>query len=363
MKKIIIILITFLLVTGIKLNSENDRMVNKEKNLLKNNATVDLRIKKLELYANDTKVDFDFNPDVKSYKIVLPDSRMDVLNFKTELFDSNAYFLNEYSDANYYKCRNEKCVINFGVTCSIGDEMTYTLEIVKPQGVATNSRLSYLKINNKEVKLTDELKYLVVLGKNEQKVEVEAIADTEGIDLEYNDMELVNGENEFTITLVDKENIKLDYNITILKVDVDDDKLLDYKNNNLRIKKIYFDGNDLEFDSNKYNYDIVVDDPTKIPSFTIEPNSVKYEQLVEGKKDGNKKLVLKVLDDCETKTYTFNFISDSIQGATINSKINTNILYYVFFGISVLLLILSILYAIKGRSKSKKAINISEHMF
>ena len=362
MKKTIIILVVILLVTGIIVSNCNDNITDEKNILLNTNDSIDLRIKNLELYANETQIDFDFNPDIKSYTIVLPDSRMDVIYFKAELYDDKAYFLKDYFlnedfEPTYYKCRNDKCIFNFTVTSSIGNEMTYTLEIVRPQGVATNSRLSYLKINNKEVKLSDDLKYLVVLGKNENVVNVETIVDTKDVNALYDEIELVNGENEFVITLVDKQNIKLDYKITILKVDVDNDELLNYEQNNLNIKKLNIDGRDYDFDVNKYNYDIIVDDPTIIPSLKIEPETVKYEQILTGKRKGNKTLVLKVFNDCETKTYNLNFISKTENEEHHNELIGeNNIYYYIFFVISFIIFIISICYAIVKKNRRKMVV-------
>ena len=45
-----------------------------------------------------------------------------------------------------------------------GDEDIYFTNIVRPEGLPTDTKLTYLQVNGKKVNITDELGYLVVVN-------------------------------------------------------------------------------------------------------------------------------------------------------------------------------------------------------
>ncbi len=344
MKKIFILII--IVVIGFAFYSHNLIIHNK---VLKNdditlgdlqNNDIDLSIKDVELYCGSQKIDFDFNSVEKKYTIVLNDSLIDKIKVKAELNDNRAKF---YKD--YYGPRNVS--LDYGenivklVVVGQNEEIKniYTITIIRPKGLATDARLSFLKINGKTVKLTEELEYAVILDENNTKTEVETEVDTEGVRVEYKDIDLSYGDNELIISLVDDNNICLNYKIHVVRINGDS-----YK----EFEKIVI--KDVDFRKDKYEYNVYVDDNEYDASVEIYPANVLNRVTTVEHYDGKvKDYIVEILDDCETKKYTFHIImKDEVSNTTIEKGY---ILYYFFFGISIIFFIASIVYSKKNKRR------------
>ena len=313
-----------------------------------NDGEVDLSLKTLEIYNGSKKIDFNFSPQILSYDIQLPDdSETNIIQIKAELVDEKAYFWQSAFGSRRVSLDYGNNKVDLIVTCDSGEKKIYSINVFRQQGLATKSRLSYLSINDKEIKLSDELEYLVVLDKNVTQTSVDARCDDKDIVVEYNNINLDYGENLLKIALVDNDNIHLYYNITIIRLN-------DHSYDNLQ--QILFKDFDFVFDINKKNYKIeydenqdVVDDNLKID---IIPRNIKHLNIMNTKANGNKNIVVKVFNDCETLTYTFDFVKKGIEK---DVEIQDNIIYYIFFIVSLVILFLSIIYSahINKKIKSK----------
>ena len=323
-------------------------------------GNINLNIKSIQIYADNKKIDLDFDPAVRSYTLILNDATIDNIRFEADLMDDKAFFMGEYYGPREVYLDYGENTAYLVVTSEENLKNTYKFTIIRPSGVATNAKLSYLKINNKEVRLSDELEYLVVLDSDVIKTDIEARTDDKGVKVEYVDINLEYGMNKMVIQLVDEQNIRKNYDINIMRL----------RNNEKysQLKTIIIDGLSLDFDVNKYNYDIVIDNflIDDIPKITVLPIEIINKVSFSSFNNEKKKVTVKILDDCETKTYTFHLINKNELNENelnengklidIKDKNNNYAIYYIFFGMSIIILILSIYYAVVIKKRKKMSI-------
>lgn len=349
-RKIFILIIMFVIGLAIYSNNliNNFNVLKNDNSLLadKKDDDIDLSIKSVELYYGDQKIDFVFNSLEKKYMVNLNDSLIDKLKVKAELNDNRARFFKEYyGPRNVFLDYGKNAIELVVVGQSDAVKNIYSITVVRPKGLATNSRLLSLKINDKIVKLNDELEYAVMLDKNITRTKVEAKADTEGVRAEYKNIDLSFGDNELIISLVDDNNIRLNYKIHVVRLEND---------NYEKFKNISIEGIDFDFDTNKYEYNIFSKNFDYRSKIDVNPSSVIKSITTSGDGIGNKTLTVKIFEDCETKKYTFN-ISPYKTSSTQNNSLNNNSIFYIaFFGFSIIILIFAVCYAIKKRKSLLK---------
>ena len=282
----------------------------------------------------------------KKYTIHLSNSLIDKIKVKAELNDERARFYKKYFGPRNVFLDYGKNIIDLVVVGQDDNvKNTYSITVIRPKGLATNARLSSLKINDKIVKLTDELEYAVMLDKSITRTKVEAKVDTEGVRTEYKDIDLSYGNNELIISLVDNDNIRLNYKIHVVRLEND---------NYEKFNNISIDGIDFDFDINKYEYNIFSKTFDYHSKVDVNPSSVIKDILISSDEKGDKTLVVKIFEDCETKKYTFN-ISPYKTSSTKNNFLNNNSIFYIaFFGVSIIILVLAVYYSIKKRKSLLK---------
>ena len=92
-----------------------------------------------------------------------------------------------------------------------------------------------------------------------------------------------------------------------------------------------------------------VDDVKSYVKIRVYPENIIYNTTFIDKLDGKTRdYVVKIFDDCENKTYTFHLapktkLPENNEVSSVEVEKNDSfVIYYVFFGASIVMLILSI---------------------
>lgn len=174
----------------------------------------------------------------------------------------------------------------------------------------------------------EQLTYEIVIDKSVNKVDVEY--ETES------DKAIANVRNNDPISII---------NPIIITVTAEDESIKDYTinltykalSNNINVKNLTIENYDIDFDNNKQNYDVVVNQDTKSLNFNIEleDENAKYE--IQDNNDLVNGSVIKIrviAENLTETTYNFNIIKET---TTLPKKKNN------FFTILLIFLILGII--------------------
>ncbi len=301
-------------------------------------------IKMIEIYDGDRKIDLSFASSIYKYNVVVPDNRIEYIKILAEL--NNGYsFLQGFEP--------KPVILNYGdnivelkTISETGDEDTYLINIVRPQGLPTDAKLIYLQVNGKEVKITDELEYLVIVDNSVVESDIVAKANKDNVKIKYENIILKENENKLTIELIDENNVSIKYTINIFKVS-------NTKYDNL--EKIDIDGYNFEFNVNKHEYDIEIDNLDD-NNIKVLPEGLIYYTIKSPQANDNKYLTVRVFNDCSTDTYIFHLIPKKEISEKSGVLSNNYLLYYIFLCIAFILLMFSIYYALTVRKKRKNSI-------
>ena len=305
---------------------------------LSSDATLNL----IDVYANGEKINFNFKKEQTTYVIKLDDDNITNVNVQAELSDSKANFAPDFGprDVNIDYGNNK---VEIKVIAEDNTENVYTLNIERKDNRDNNSLLSSLIINDKTVELNDkELNYLVSLDRTNERSNVMLETKSDKASVEYEDIDLNFGENLLVIKVIAENGHQSLYNIKIYRLE--DDVYAQFEN-------IIIDGIDINFDMNKFEYDLYYDTiPEKI-NFTVNPQGIIYDLSGNENLTDGSVVTIKIIDDGTVRNYAFNI------HAKIKKEKDSNLIYYAFLGISILIFILSIVYAI---NKNKKKNNFTE---
>ena len=299
---------------------------------LSSDATLNL----IELHGNGEKIKFDFKKEQTTYIIKLTDDSITNINVQAELSDNKADFVPNYGprEVNIDYGANK---VEIKVIAEDKTENVYTLNIMRDDKRSNNSLLSSLQINGKKVDLKDgELSYIITLDKVNERTNVSLETQSDKATIEYEDMELNVGENNLLIRVTAENGHQSEYNIKIYRLE---------NEMSAQFENIVVSGYDLKFDINKFEYDLYFDKIPETLSITVNPKEVLHEISNNEKLKDGSVVIVKIISDGNVKNYAFN-IHDKA-----NIKTESNLIYYAFLGISVLLLILSIVHAVKINKK------------
>ena len=299
---------------------------------LSSDATLNL----IELHSNGEKIKFDFKKEQTTYIIKLTDDSITNINVQAELSDSKADFVPNYGprEVNIDYGANK---VEIKVIAEDKTENVYTLNIMRDDKRSNNSLLSSLQINGKKVDLKDdELSYIITLDKVNERTNVSLETQSDKATVEYEDMELNEGENNLLIRVTAENGHQSEYNIKIYRLE---------NEVSAQFESIAVSGYDLKFDMNKFEYDLYFDKIPETLNITVNPKEVLHEISNNEKLKDGSVVMVKIISDGNVKNYAFN-IHDKA-----NIKTESNLIYYAFLGISVLLLILSVVHAVKINKK------------
>ena len=174
----------------------------------------------------------------------------------------------------------------------------------------------------------EQLTYEIVIDKSVNKVDVEYETESDKAVANVRNNDPISIINPIIITVTAEDGSIKDYTIN-----------LTYKalSNNINVKNLTIENYDIDFDNNKQNYDVVVNQDTKSLNFNIEleDENAKYE--IQDNNDLVNGSVIKIrviAENLTETTYNFNIIKET---TTVPKKKNN------FFTILLIFLILGII--------------------
>lgn len=174
----------------------------------------------------------------------------------------------------------------------------------------------------------EQLTYEIVIDKSVNKVDVEYETESDKAIANVRNNDPISIINPIIITVTAEDGSIKDYTIN-----------LTYKalSNNINVKNLTIENYDIDFDNNKQNYDVVVNQDTKSLNFNIEleDENAKYE--IQDNNDLVNGSVIKIrviAENLTETTYNFNIIKET---TTVPKKKNN------FFTILLIFLILGII--------------------
>ena len=174
----------------------------------------------------------------------------------------------------------------------------------------------------------EQLTYEIVIDKSVNKVDVEYETESAKAVANVRNNDPISIINPIIITVTAEDGSIKDYTIN-----------LTYKalSNNINVKNLTIENYDIDFDNNKQNYDVVVNQDTKSLNFNIEleDENAKYEIQDNNDLVNGSVIKIKVIAENLTETtYNFNIIKET---TTLPKKKNN------FFTILLIFLILGII--------------------
>lgn len=174
----------------------------------------------------------------------------------------------------------------------------------------------------------EQLTYEIVIDKSVNKVDVEYETESDKAVANVRNNDPISIINPIIITVTAEDGSIKDYTIN-----------LTYKalSNNINVKNLTIENYDIDFDNNKQNYDVVVNQDTKSLNFNIEleDENAKYE--IQDNNDLVNGSVIKIrviAENLTETTYNFNIIKET---TTLPKKKNN------FFTILLIFLVLGII--------------------
>ena len=174
----------------------------------------------------------------------------------------------------------------------------------------------------------EQLTYEIVIDKSVNKVDVEYETESDKAIANVRNNDPISIINPIIITVTAEDGSIKDYTIN-----------LTYKalSNNINVKNLTIENYDIDFDNNKQNYDVVVNQDTKSLNFNIEleDENAKYE--IQDNNDlvnGSVVKIRVIAENLTETTYNFNIIKET---TTLPKKKNN------FFTILLIFLILGII--------------------
>ena len=175
----------------------------------------DNTFKKLELYSNNKKIDFNFDNKKEIFNIDVID--INLITIKMELNDSKATFVKGYEP------RNIK--LNYGynkvlikILAENNDEKVITLNIMCKDSLVDNNELESLTINNINIDLNNE-NIEIILPNDIDKTSIVAIPKNNKAIVKCEDTNLIVGDNKIIVEVISVSGISRIYNINVIRED------------------------------------------------------------------------------------------------------------------------------------------------
>lgn len=300
-----------------KINITNTNPLVKEEDVSKDNT-----LKKLELYYNKEKLEFDFNANKTSYDISV-DSNIDKLLIKAETTDLKSTFDKKYGPREV-KLKYGINKYEIKVYAENASSKIYTLNIERKDNRDTDNTLRTLKINGKDVVLSDKVdKYEIVLASDIIKTQIEAIANSSKATINYEDINLADGNNDVTVSVIAENGEEKEYHVNIVREEE---------------TKVVFDrievvGYNINFSKDKHEYYLKIDNDVDKLDIKIIPSDIPYEILNNNNLQQDSKVEI-IIKDEENHKYTIFIEKESML---------VNLICYGTFAIGLIILSISVI--------------------
>ena len=240
------------------------------------------------------------------------------------------------------------------VTSELGEERIYTISVTRPlpqekpknnnkNDNKTNTEkedvsLTDLEVNDYNIKFNkDTFKYEVTVNGDVNDLNISAIPTSKDSKIEIDKpSNLKVGENIITITVTGKDGNKCKYVVIANKKKLSDDT---------SIKSIIIKGYELNYQKDKYIYDLPIKNDKKLDiKVTLNDSSSTYKITGNEKLKNNSIITITVTSEAKTtKDYTINILKDQYSDSHIISNITLAII------ISIVIILTSIITLTRKR--------------
>ena len=348
-KMFLFMLIIILSIMHVKADSSAHLSIDCKDNYVEQNSNVtcDVSLVSNKMFYSkisfniDSNLDADFKNSVgilekKGNNITLKFDEKVMSSNKDEIYD---YYINYRIGTISFTMNNSDTIKFSNIFLTDINENTEQLnEVEKTVNIIIDDLLlSSLEINGKKIELNDKsLEYLLSLDKTIDKTNIIAKAKSDKLKIEYENIDLNPGLNNLKIKVTDKKDNIIEYSIKIIKLD--DEKYP-------KFNRISIQGHEIAFDINKYSYDLNLEEHEKNLDIKIDSDGVLSKIIDNDDLSVGSKVKVIIYDDGATRIYSFNIREKNNE---INkSETKKYALYYVFFGISIFIFIISIIYSLK----------------
>lgn len=276
------------------------------------------------IYINNVEINPKFDPNTNIYNATINSDKI-AINYEKLSLRSDV----SIPTGKEYKLEYGSNKIEIVVKSSSGKKTTtYTLNINRPDNRGTNNKLASLTVNNQEVKLSDNKYYYsislpYVIEEKDIKYKAQDSKATVTID---GPIKLGVGENLYTLKVTSENGISYDYLINIIR----EKRVLD---TDATLKDIDVKGYYIDFDKEKHDYEIKINNDDESLEINATPNSSLAKVEIIGNKDLKDKSVIEIKVKAENGDNETYFI-------TVKKEVQTNysnIVIAVLSGVIILL--------------------------
>jgi hypothetical protein len=218
-----------------------------------------------------------------------------------------------------------------------------TLEEKKEDKKSNDASLRELSLSNCSIDFNSNVfSYSVEVSHDIDKININAIASDSNASVKVpSDLSLKDGDNKFIVEVTAQDGTKTEYEVNVKRLD----RVLSTDSS---LKSLKISGYDIDFDSEKYVYDI-----GEIETSSLKIDAIANDNNANVKIYGNEfilkddVIVIEVEAEDKTKTEYILYVSNKLNNARSSSKIATLIVWILF----LLSFIFNILLLIYGKKK------------
>ena len=198
-----------LFITNTKIKEEKEKVENI------NTKDSDNTLKTLELYANNNKINLDFDSSKEIFNLNILDTKE--ITIKASLNSNKATFIKNYGPRDIILNNGYNKVL-IKILAENNNEKVITLNINYQDSLVDNNELESLVINDINVNLNNE-NIEIILPNDIDKTSIVAIPKNDKATVNYEDINLVVGDNKITIEVISVSGISKIYNINVIRED------------------------------------------------------------------------------------------------------------------------------------------------
>ena len=229
---------------------------------------------------------------------------------------------------------------------------TYTLNITRKSNKSSNNYLKELKLSNGNINFDAyTTNYNVAVLYEIENIQIEAITEDSKAKYEIvGNTNLIVGENVITIKVTAEDESVKEYKIIITRKDA-----THIPSSNSKLSSLTIEGYELNFDSNKHEYSLKINDETKLSiKYVLEDESSTVKIAGNNNlKNGSVISITSIAEDGSETIYKINIGVDA----------NNTFIIYIIVSIAIILIVLIIIFTLTKKKKNNKSNNDNNESF
>ena len=312
--------------------------VNRKSNKSANNNLADIKLSKGTIkFKSDTLI---YNVDVEN--------NVSNIKVEAELEDDKAKFVSGYGSREVV-LKEGKNTLLIKVEAENGDIKTYTVNVNRKSNKSSNNYLSEINIDNVDIKFNKDItEYEFTVLNDVTKLDIEVKTEDSKATYEIlNNEELVVGNNTVIIKVKAEDESEREYKLIVARKDVNETI-----SSNSKLKSLVVDGYDINFDSNKLEYNLKINDESSLIINYIKDDAGS-SVLVNGNNDLEDGSVIDIVVRAEDG-------SETIYKIYIEREEKKSFLIYIIGGVIILVgIVASVLVVLKKKKNNGNKNNMN----